>query len=192
MTSFPDILKQWRQKARLSQGQLADLAGTTTALISRYEKGHVAPRIETVEKLAAALNAPTELFLVALSGVNSIITVRFINEDREIQLDERYLPPIPEQIKLFATHIRGYSMQPTLSDSDIVIVDQSLKQITNDEIFAFNFDDETIIKRIRLTFGAIALVSDNPDKMRYPDILVPNGVNLAVLGKVIWRCGLAL
>jgi DNA-binding XRE family transcriptional regulator len=53
-------LHSLRQKARLSQLELAWRAGLTPSTISRIEKGHVAPNLVTVERLAAALCVPVE------------------------------------------------------------------------------------------------------------------------------------
>lgn len=52
-----------RQKAQLSQLELAWRAGLTPSTISRLENGRQLPNLVTVERLAAALCVPPEKLL---------------------------------------------------------------------------------------------------------------------------------
>lgn len=49
-----------RMKKRLSQGDLAKLAGVTNKTICAIEKGNVEPKHSTVEKIASALGVTAE------------------------------------------------------------------------------------------------------------------------------------
>src|SRR5512134_2465421 len=53
--TFGQRLRQARIKAGLSQSDLEEVSGIPKARLSRYENGHVAPSIQTLERLAAAL-----------------------------------------------------------------------------------------------------------------------------------------
>ena len=54
--TFGQRLRQTRVKAGLSQSDLEEISGIPKARLSRYENGHVAPSIQTLERLARALN----------------------------------------------------------------------------------------------------------------------------------------
>jgi transcriptional regulator with XRE-family HTH domain len=54
--TFGQRLRETRVKARLSQSDLEEISGIPKARLSRYENGHVAPSIQTLERLARALN----------------------------------------------------------------------------------------------------------------------------------------
>lgn len=54
--SFGRRLRETRVKAGLSQSDLEDISGIPKARLSRYENGHVAPSIQTLERLAKALH----------------------------------------------------------------------------------------------------------------------------------------
>lgn len=54
-----------RQKAGLSQAELCERSGIAQTQISRYESGRAAPRRESIEKLAKALDVPLEWLLSA-------------------------------------------------------------------------------------------------------------------------------
>lgn len=52
---FGHRLREARVNAGLSQSELEELSGIPKARLSRYENGHVAPSIQTLERLAKAL-----------------------------------------------------------------------------------------------------------------------------------------
>jgi transcriptional regulator with XRE-family HTH domain len=53
--TFGQRLRETRISAGLSQSDLEDISGIPKARLSRYENGHVAPSIQTLERLAGAL-----------------------------------------------------------------------------------------------------------------------------------------
>ena len=57
-------LRMLRELESLSQGDIEDRTGLLRCYISRVENGHTIPSLETLERLAAALEVPLyELFL---------------------------------------------------------------------------------------------------------------------------------
>ena len=55
---FGNRLRETRLAAGLSQSELEEISGIPKARLSRYENGHVEPSIQTLERLARALNVP--------------------------------------------------------------------------------------------------------------------------------------
>ena len=53
-----DRLKTLRQEKQFSQGEIEKRSGLLRCYISRVENGHTVPAIETLEKLARALEIP--------------------------------------------------------------------------------------------------------------------------------------
>lgn len=53
--TFGQRLRETRIRAGLSQSDLEEISGIPKARLSRYENGHVAPSIQTLERLAEAL-----------------------------------------------------------------------------------------------------------------------------------------
>ena len=53
---FGNRLREARLQAGFSQSELEDLSGIPKARLSRYENGHVEPSIQTLARLARALN----------------------------------------------------------------------------------------------------------------------------------------
>jgi transcriptional regulator with XRE-family HTH domain len=62
MTTTPgQLLREARQRHRVSQKSLAARAGTTQSAISRIERDHVSPTVETLRSLLNVLGEDLEL-----------------------------------------------------------------------------------------------------------------------------------
>jgi len=53
-----DRLRQIRESKKLSQGDIENRSGLLRCYISRVENGHTVPALETLEKIAQALEVP--------------------------------------------------------------------------------------------------------------------------------------
>jgi phage repressor protein C with HTH and peptisase S24 domain len=83
----------------------------------------------------------------------------------------------------------GQSMEPKIPDGAVLLVDTSHREMSNNEIHVIRVDGEILVKRLRKEIGGgVWIVSDNPDKGRYPDILVtPEKENhIDIIGRVLW------
>jgi transcriptional regulator with XRE-family HTH domain len=60
--SFPSRLKELREAAKLTQGELAGKSGIPKASISNLEQDRRKPTWETIQKLAGALGCSCEAF----------------------------------------------------------------------------------------------------------------------------------
>jgi transcriptional regulator with XRE-family HTH domain len=62
MVHIGERLKRQRTRRALTQAELADRAGVTTATVARIERDEIEPRMTTLRKLAEALGVdPAEL-----------------------------------------------------------------------------------------------------------------------------------
>lgn len=85
---------------------------------------------------------------------------------------------------LFVARGDGDSMMPTLINDDMVLIDQTQREIRqSDRIWALRIEDAGLIKRVRVVpGGGYELLSDNP-------MIPPQPVareHVAVIGRVIW------
>lgn len=83
----------------------------------------------------------------------------------------------------------GQSMEPKIPDGAILLVDTGHIELSNNDIHVIRVDGEILVKRLRKEIGGgVWIVSDNPDKGRFPDILVtPNKEDhLTIVGRVLW------
>ena len=88
----------------------------------------------------------------------------------------------------------GRSMEPTINDGDIMLINLLEKNIRAKDglIFAFVVGNDCRVKRVFTTMsGDIRLVSDNLDKSEYPDEIITASATdqLHVAGRVRWSGG---
>lgn len=84
MSTYEKI-RTLRKKRSLTQKALGELCGISEAMIRRYELGIRNPKIETLKKIATALDVPVDYLLdekinIKLSVEDSIIKLLGINE----------------------------------------------------------------------------------------------------------------
>lgn len=80
--------------------------------------------------------------------------------------------------------VRGDSMEPTLSDGDLVLIDIS-KRTPEDGIYVVRIYNGLAVKRLqRIDRSSVRLISDN---MRYPpEIYRLDSGDFEIIGRVIW------
>ena len=109
----------------------------------------------------------------------------------ERRLDELGFPPAflrglgARPGRVSAVTVAGSSMEPTLADGDLILVDHAAAdRPIADGIHVLRRDDELMVKRlVREVGGTIAVVSDNP---AVPDQPGQRPAELAVVGRVVW------
>ena len=93
---FGNRLREARLGAGLSQSDLEDISGIPKARLSRYENGHVEPSIQTLNRLARALNVSEASLLgderAALEEFESVLKERgitFTSKEQARELAEK-------------------------------------------------------------------------------------------------------
>lgn len=95
---------------------------------------------------------------------------------------------VPEPYARFID-CRGDSMEPTILDGEIVLVDTRFQQPRGDGIYVLVDGPNVRIKRVVLGWqNAIVLVSDN-EKYASETLAPPDAEALRVAGKVVWAGG---
>jgi transcriptional regulator with XRE-family HTH domain len=74
-----DKLKQIRERKNMSQGDIESRTGLLRCYISRVENGHTVPALETLEKLAHALELP--LYQLFYDGDEKPPVPRIVTKD---------------------------------------------------------------------------------------------------------------
>lgn len=87
--------------------------------------------------------------------------------------------------KLLACRVQGASMEPTLYDGDLVVVNTAQHNPKDGRCFAMNYEGTMAIKRLVRDAGEWIIRSDNPDKIRYSDKKAHESVIL--IGEIIYR-----
>ena len=133
---------------------------------------------------AATVSVP--LFAVAASaGHGSFSTGGSSSESVDLPLQ------ILDQVGCKAANARilravGSSMEPTIGDGDLLLVDVSKDRRTPVEgrIFVFSVGDELFVKRLRRSLNGWMMVSDN--RAHFSDEPIPPEAPVTIHGRVVW------
>jgi phage repressor protein C with HTH and peptisase S24 domain len=98
------------------------------------------------------------------------------------------------QRHLDVIYANGHSMEPTINDGDVLLVDESKIEPKDGQIFAMQSATKgTIVKRlVKSDIDGWIIRSDNSDKARYGDEVLRDGeINeVRIIGRVVWRGGM--
>lgn len=89
--------------------------------------------------------------------------------------------------KVHGIHARGDSMEPTIADGALVLIDTARTELTQDGVYAIVVDDQARLKRIAPGLdGSITVISDNRD--RYPPERISRAdlERIRVVGRAVW------
>lgn len=83
-------------------------------------------------------------------------------------------------------NIKGDSMEPTIRDGDVAIIDTSIREIIDNAIYVIIVGQRLLVKRIHVRVtGALRLISDN--SIYTPEDVQPNEVDFVrIAGRVMW------
>lgn len=90
-------------------------------------------------------------------------------------------------------YAEGSSMEPTISDGDVLLIDRASTEPRTGKVFAIQRPDGSVsVKRLVQTFsGGWVVRSDNPDKTLYPDepISAEDLQHVEIIGRSVWGGG---
>lgn len=87
--------------------------------------------------------------------------------------------------QLCVLEIHGDSMEPTMGNSDIVLVDRSNRKVS-DGLMAYIFKETIYVKRIVNLLNGIEVISDNQSLYSSHNIAGNDLKNLEIFGHVLW------
>ena len=172
---FKDRLRSLRKSRNLTQDKLATDLGIAKSTISMYENGNREPDFETLESiadyfnvsLASLISEHTALGAGPSKGI-SIPVLGYVRAGIPIEAVEEILDyeeisqDMAAQGEYFALSIKGDSMEPKISEGDVVIV-RKQDVVENGElaVVLVNGNDATV-KRFYKNDNGITLISTNP------------------------------
>jgi phage repressor protein C with HTH and peptisase S24 domain len=86
-----------------------------------------------------------------------------------------------------AIHARGDSMEPTIQDGAVVLIDRAERSLVEGRIFVFRTPDGLRLKRFQRTIdGAALLISDNRERYAPERVSSSDFEQLRVAGRAFW------
>lgn len=205
--SIGERLKEERLRLGLNQQKMGEIGGVKVFAQSNYENEK---RIPGGDYFAAVAKVGVDILYI-LTGLrasqpdtpNHLAPIRMYDIEASaghgaLVLDESQSHPFSVEQDLLLTQgiepkncaiisVRGDSMQPTLENGDLVIVDRS--KTKPDGMFLVRLHDTLLVKRVqREGGGAYVLGSDNG---HYREILIPptEANSLTIIGKCMLKIG---
>lgn len=86
--------------------------------------------------------------------------------------------------RLIAIKVRGESMEPSLYEDDVVVVNTADTKPTDGAVFAVNYEGQAVVKRLSRDAGEWWLTSDNPDQRKHHRKIC-RGADCLIVGRVV-------
>jgi transcriptional regulator with XRE-family HTH domain len=106
-----ETIRNYRLQKGMSQGDIEKRTGLLRCYLSRVENGHTIPSLDTLAKIASAMDVPLGQFF----------------SDHHTNGNAKNLPPLTEEEVRFLSQIRRYSSN--LNDSDRKLVLAMVKKM---------------------------------------------------------------
>ena len=104
-----DTIREYRVKKGMSQGDIEKRTGLLRCYLSRVENGHTIPSLDTLAKIASALNVPLAQFFAD-----------HVLENGHLQ-HKKHIPHLTEDELRFLTQVRRYSSNLNESDRKLLL-----------------------------------------------------------------------
>lgn len=209
--SLGQRIKQVRGK--IAQDAFAVSIGVSRGSLSAYERDENQPPADILREICAKYNVSADWLLLGselivppsapalgdvdlklipmaearLSAGNGSLEVSG-DHDRSYAFRMDFLLRKGNPDKMVLMRVAGDSMQPEILDGDVVLLDQSKKDIIPGRIFAVGFEEAIYLKRIDMVPGKVVLKSVN--ETAYPpielDVRGDMAAQFRVIGKVVW------
>lgn len=191
-----------------NESAMARACGIPQRTLNRILNNEVKPNIETIEQIAKGVGRTVSdilsrefsepgdpdfamlrrLDVKASAGAGNLV---FLESERgRLAFRRDFLKQSGvREADAVVIYADGQSMEPRIPDGAVLLVDTSRTELDNNEIHVIRVDGEILVKRLRKEIGGgVLIVSDNPDKHRYPDILVTPDKedHLSIIGRVFW------
>lgn len=191
---------KFRAEQELTQEQLAKKLEVSKGLIAAIEQNQRAVSMKMINKIKEIFGVdlfqsddttklPTNIISIpfyqvkAAAGEGSDIP-EYAEKD-VIHFDKRWLQAVvghnPEHLSLIIA--KGDSMLPDIQDGDLLMVDDSIKEVIPNKTFVIKQDDKYRVKKLKAELnGDIQIISNNPN---YKTETMNRETE--IIGQVIWN-----
>lgn len=193
-------LRELREKRGLYQKDVAAAIGVDRTTYVKYERGDSEPSHAVLKQLAEFFGVSTDYLLNYKSGVPapSVPGAKWIpvlgtipagipvEAVQDIIDYEEISPQMAAQGEHFALKISGRSMEPKISDGDVVIVRKQEDAESGDICVVMVNGDDATVKRIKKRPEGLMLIPSNPDyePMFYTNEQI-DSLPVRILGRVV-------
>lgn len=202
MSNFAHVLKQLRIRHELTQKNIAAKLNVSQNAIHQWETGKTEPSQQMIERIAEYFNVSPAYLMgwdepketaskprkkgVVINVYGRVAAGMPIDMIEDIIDTEEITEEMAKTGEFFGLQIKGESMEPKISEGDIVIVRRQDDAETGDTVIVSVSGAEATCKRLKKYRDGIELIATNPsyEPIFYSKKEVINNP-VKILGKVV-------
>lgn len=194
---FNERLKTLRIQRKMTQSELAKKIYISQPAYSKYEVGTASPNPETLSKIADALDVSVDYLLgsdsqparpgyIRIPVLGRVAAGIPIDAIEEIIDWEDISAAAAGDGEYFGLQIKGHSMEPKISDGDVVIVRRQPDVDSGDIAVVLVNGDDATVKRVKKSPQGVTLIPSNPayEPMYYSNDEIES-LPVQILGRVV-------
>ena len=194
---FNERLKTLRIQRKMTQSELAKKIYISQPAYSKYEVGTASPNPETLSKIADALDVSVDYLLGSDSQTARPGYIRIpvlgrvaagipIDAIEEVIDWEDISAEVAGDGEYFGLQIKGHSMEPKISDGDVVIVRRQPDVDSGDIAVVLVNGDDATVKKVKKSPQGVTLIPSNPayEPMYYSNDEIES-LPVQILGRVV-------
>ena len=195
---FKDRIRALRIEHNMTLQEVADKVGLQKAAIYKYEHGLIVnPKQSLIAKLAKLFNVSPAYLMgaddkpprmpVKIPILGSVVAGIPLDAIEDIIGYEEITPEMAAQGDYFALRIKGASMEPVLTEGDVVIVKKQSCCDNGDIAIVLVNGNEATVKKVTYSDSGITLIGYNA-AVYPPHLYTPEEVQnlpVQVIGRVI-------
>lgn len=194
---FNERLKTLRIQRKMTQSELAKKIYISQPAYSKYEVGTASPNPETLSKIADALDVSVDYLLgsdsqparpgyIRIPVLGRVAAGIPIDAIEEVIDWEDISAEVAGDGEYFGLQIKGHSMEPKISDGDVVIVRRQPDVDSGDIAVVLVNGDDATVKRIKKSPQGVTLIPSNPayEPMYYTNAEIES-LPVQILGRVV-------
>lgn len=194
---FNERLKTLRIQRKMTQSELAKKIYISQPAYSKYEVGTASPNPETLSKIADALDVSVDYLLgsdsqpvrpgyIRIPVLGRVAAGIPIDAIEEVIDWEDISAEAAGDGEYFGLQIKGHSMEPKISDGDVVIVRRQPDVDSGDIAVVLVNGDDATVKRVKKSPQGVTLIPSNPayEPMYYSNDEIES-LPVQILGRVV-------
>ena len=196
-------IKEAREKAKLSQDELAKALKIGKRTLIDYEQNKTEPKVSILHNIAEICKISADWLILGKEETNnkvgeykipklslkasagSGIQNFEISQDGYLYIPKWLFKTPQNQNNLKIIQVQGDSMEPTIKDNAYIIINTSITNLIDGAIYAILLDDQILIKRLQKTPKGILIISDNPKYQPITYNPKETNVTFQIIGKKI-------
>jgi SOS-response transcriptional repressor LexA len=203
METIADRIRRARTAAKLTQPQLADLAGVSKGTVSMWENGITKPNGENLVNLAKALNLRPEILSEDEGNVSplniqttKVPLISWVAAGHWCESPDNFSPgdaedwldsPYPHSKLAFCLELVGQSMVPEYREGEVILVDPEIQGEHGDDVVVRTPNNTHTFKRLQITPDGTYLLALNPEWPAAERIIkMPEGTHICGVVTASW------